>query len=335
MMRAATPLSRRRALSIIAGAGALLLPRCGRAAAPRLFEWRGTALGAAAHLALYHRDEAAAAAAVGAAVDEVERLEGEFSLYRPDSALARLNREGVLDQPSLDMLRLLRESVRLGALSGGAFDVTVQPLWELYAGHFAAQPDGSRGPSAAALLRACRRVDFRRIAIAPERITLAPGMAVTLNGIAQGYITDRIAELLQDRGWTDVLIDLGELRGLGGHPDSRPWTIGLADPRRAAAVVATIPLGRRAAATSAGSGTTFDPSGRYHHLFVPQTGRCGSTYAAVTVVTDQAMVADALSTALAVMPRERAPALLRHFPGIEVWVVESGGRLRRLDPAPA
>lgn len=334
MMRTA-PISRRRALSIVAGAGALLLPRRGWAEAPRLFEWRGTALGAEAHLALYHRDEAAAAAAVGAAVAEVERLEGEFSLYRPDSALVRLNRDGVLDRPSLDMLRLLQASIRFGELSGGAFDVTVQPLWELYARHFAAHPDDAGGPSAAELRRACRRVDFRRIDVAPGRITLAPGTAVTLNGIAQGYITDRIAELLRDRGWRDVLVDLGEIRGLGSHPDGRPWTIGLPDPQRIQTLLAEIPLGRRAAATSAGSGTTFDPAGRYHHLFIPRTGRCAGTYRAVSVLADQAMVADALSTAFSAMPREQAPAMLHHFPGIEVRVVEEGGGLVQLHPAPA
>jgi FAD:protein FMN transferase len=328
-------ISRRRALSIIAGVGALLLPRRAGADTLWLFEWHGTALGAEARIVLYQRDETAATAAIRAAVDEVERLEDEFSLYRPDSALVKLNRDGVLDRPSLDMLRLLQESHRFGELTGGAFDVTVQPLWRLYAAHFANRPDDVDGPSVADLRRTCRRVDFRRIGVAPERITLPPEMAVTLNGIAQGYITDRVAELLRARGWTDVLIDLGELRGLGGHPDGRPWTIGLPDPRRAHAPVAEIPLGQRAAATSAGSGTTFDRAGRYHHLFVPRTGRSAATYSAVTVFAERATVADALSTALSVMPRERAPAVLRRFPGVDAWVVEADGRVERLGSEPA
>jgi FAD:protein FMN transferase len=264
-MIGASPISRRRALSIVAGASALLVTRRAKADTPRLFEWRGTALGAETRIALYQLDETAATAAVRAAVDEVERLENEFSLYRPDSALMKLNRDGILDRPSLDMLRLLQESRRFGELTDGA-------------AHFAAQPDDVEGPSAADLKCTCRRVDFRRLEIAPGRITLPPEMAVTLNSIAQGYITDRVAELLRARGWTDVLINLGELRGLGSHSDGRPWTIGLPDPRRAHALIAEIPLGQRAAATSAGSGTAFDWAGRYHHLFVPRTGRCGTTY---------------------------------------------------------
>ena len=101
----ARPISRRRALSIVAGAGALLLPRRARGDTLRLFEWHGTALGAEARIALYQRDETAATSAIRAAVDEVQRLENEFCLYRPDSALTKLNRDGVLDRPSLDMLR--------------------------------------------------------------------------------------------------------------------------------------------------------------------------------------------------------------------------------------
>jgi ApbE family len=77
-------------------------------------------------------------------------------------------------------------------------------------------------------------------------------------------------------------------------------------------------------------GTTFDRAGRYHHLFVPRTGRSAAVYSAVTVFAERATVADALSTALSVMPRERAPAVLRRFPGVDAWVVEADGRLGRL-----
>ncbi|HEY5597797.1 MAG TPA: FAD:protein FMN transferase, partial [Kiloniellales bacterium] len=187
-------IGRRRAITILAaGAGATLLPRASWPDAPSRFEWRGRALGAPARLVLYDRDRAEAAAAVGACVAEMERLENEFSLYRPDSALSRLNRQGRLDAPSHDMRRLLLESRRFGALSHGAFDVTVQPLWRLYAAHFAANPAATDGPPQAALEAVLELVDYRRLHIAEDHIAVPPGMSVTLNGIAQGYITDRVA----------------------------------------------------------------------------------------------------------------------------------------------
>ena len=102
-------------------------------------EWTGTALGAVANITLFHPDRGEARSIIRACLAEIDRLEGEFSLFRPDSALCRLNRDGVLPDPSLDMRRLLTEAVRFGDLSGGRFDVTVQPLWRLLAAHQAAR----------------------------------------------------------------------------------------------------------------------------------------------------------------------------------------------------
>lgn len=197
------------------------------------YTWRGAALGAEAHIILHHRERAAAEAAVRAAVAEIDRLEADFSLFRSDSAVSRLNREGRLEAPSLDMLRLLDESRTWSERSGGAFDITVQPLWRLYAEHFAGRAD-AEPPSPAAVARALALVDYRKVAIAADRVTLAPGMAVTFNGIAQGYITDRVADLLRDQGWSHVLIALGEMRALGPRGDGRPWAVAVpaVGPRR-------------------------------------------------------------------------------------------------------
>ena len=87
---------------------------------------------------IHHPDPAAADRLIAASLAEVERLERIMSLYRPDSALSRLNRDGSLENPPFDLVRVLSESRRYSAISGGAFDVTVQPLWDLYAGTFLA-----------------------------------------------------------------------------------------------------------------------------------------------------------------------------------------------------
>lgn len=325
------PVSRRRVLTLAAAAAAASLTcRKSRADTPRRWVWRGSALGAQATLILYHPDRQVAESALASCLAEVERLEGEFSLYRPESALSRLNRDGVLRAPSLDMLALLEQSRFFAAASGGAFDVTVQPLWRLYAEHFANHPHAAEGPPAADIARTCRLVDHRRLTISPQGIALAPGMAVTLNGIAQGYITDRIADLLRDRGWSNVLVELGEFRALGGHPDGGPWTIGLKQPWNAGERLPSLPLAGRALATSAGCGTVFDAAGRYGHLLDPRTGRSAAVCAQVTVVTGRATSADALSTALFVLPPEARRGLLARFAGTQCLIIEADGRLTRL-----
>jgi thiamine biosynthesis lipoprotein len=325
------PISRRRTLAIFAGAATALVAGRSRAAqAPRLFEWTGTALGAKATIKLYAGSAAYATEALDAAAAEIERLENEFSLYRPISALSRLNRDGRLLNPSLDMRYLLTEAVRFGKLSGGAFDVTVQPLWDLYATHFSRYPEDISGPPAEVVARAVRLVDYRRIQLEPDRIMLPSGMAVTLNGIAQGYLTDRVADLLSARGWNNVLVNLGELRGLGAHPDGRPWTTALPSRFDAHHRAAMIPLSQRAIATSSGVATRFEATGRCHHLFSPASGRSARTYAAVTVAAPRATVADALSTALYVAPLSAAEPMLSECPGVEAWLWFADGSVEHL-----
>lgn len=304
-------LSRRRAIRLLAAVAGLPLAAALAGASTAVgrrglvHRWRGIALGAPAEIALADPEEARARSLIAAAVSEIGRLEAIFSLYRPDSELARLNRAGRIEAPSHDLLRLLSLARLWGERTGGAFDVTVQPLWRLYAGHFARHPDDEAGPPPGRIERARALVDFRAIEVAPGTAALARrGAEVTLNGIAQGYITDRVAELLRAGGAGNVLVDLGEFRALGRHPAGRPWTIGLAD------AAGRVGLENAALATSSGRGTRFDRLGRHHHLFDPATGLSAGGWDSVSVIAPDAATADALSTALAVLPPGPARALL-------------------------
>jgi thiamine biosynthesis lipoprotein len=327
--------SRRRVLTLIGVAGLPLLCAADAAlAAASLYRWDGTSLGSPSRLLLYHRDRSAALRVVARCVDEIERLERIFALYREDSELARLNRDGRLEGPSIEFLALLSLSQHLSVLSGGAFDVTVQPLWDLYAGHFfATAAPAPGGPAPDAIERALRLVDYRDIDLAQRRVSLARrGMGVTLNGLAQGFVADRLIEILQGHGCEGVLADLGrsELRAAGGHADGRPWSVGLADPRRPETFVATLELRERALCTSGGYGTKFEASGRFHHLFDTASGRSANRYIGVSVMAPRAMIADALSTALYVSARARQGDMLAAFPGAAARLTLPDGSVEHL-----
>ncbi|MCG8505265.1 MAG: FAD:protein FMN transferase [Sphingomonadales bacterium] len=295
--------SRRRLLQITAAVGCAALAGVGPVRS-RPVTWYGRALGADARIALHYPDEAAAGRLIDAALDEVTRLERIFSLYRPDSALARLNRQGALDAPPPELVQLMAEATRFSRLTDGAFDITVQPLWALYADHFAAPDADPAGPSEEAIAGALAKVDYRAVEIDSTRIAFAgPGMAVTLNGIAQGFITDRVSDLLKDAGLTHVLVNLGEIRALGPKPDGAPWRVGLPDGR-------TLGIERRAVATSAGSGTVFDSQGRHHHIFDPTRGHSAGGFAHVTVAAPTATEADALSTGLAASSADQGKRII-------------------------
>ena len=162
-------------------------------------------------------------------------------------------------------------------------------------------------------------------------------MAITLNGVAQGFITDRVADLLRAAGFDDVLIDLGEIHALGERPGGGAWRAGLADPREPARLLAELPLGEGAGllpalATSSGAGTRFGPDPRLHHLLDPRTGRSANHHAAVSVAAPRATLADGLSTALSVIAPQRAQALLDGYPSTRAYLVDARGRVERISP---
>ena len=322
---------RRRFLTISAvAAAAAAFPALARGAMPRHVE-QDVVLGADVEIQLYHPDRVAARAAMAEAFALAKRLEAIFSLHLPGSALSRLNREGALRDPPVELVTLLHRAKACSEATAGAFDVTVQPLWNLYAGHFALHGPDAQPPAAERIEAARTKVDYRRLDTAAERIALqGSGMAVTLNGIAQGFITDCVSDMLRARGFDHVLIDMGEMRALGSHPDGRPWQVGIADPDRPWRSLITLPLRGQAIATSGGYGTPFDASGQWHHLLDPRTGRSAQHYRSVSVIAPDATTADALSTGLSAVAPDDLTAALRRYPDVGVIIVHRDGRITRL-----
>lgn len=323
-------ISRRRAIAITAVAAGLPLLLRARRAEAKPVRWEGSALGAQATLTLYHDDEAAARRAVSAAVAEVERLEKVFSLFRADSAISALNRDGSLDAAPAELVELLSEARGYAELTGGSFDFTVQPLWQLYFRHFTQPNPDPAGPSAAEIAAARALIDWRGVVVDGASIRFAkPGQGVSLNGIAQGYITDRVTTLLRRHGLERMLVDMGEPRALSTKPDGSAWRIGIADPRAAERVLTSVDVVDKAVATSGGYGTIFDSAGRFTHLIDPSTGLTAPAAASVTVIADTAARADALSTALSVAAPERRAGIVAAA-GVSALLVGQDGAMVRL-----
>lgn len=288
--------------------------------------WRGIALGADAELRIIHPDAVFAQNMVTRSIAELRRLENTFSLYQHDSALSRLNRDGVLNNADTDLLILLNEAAHYAALTGGAFDPTVQTLWELYASHFAQHGTSSDGPSEAAVELALQRVNVAGISLSDTQISLQPGMKVTLNGIAQGYITDRVTDLLRNAGLDRALVDMGEIRGLNKNNAAPAWRAGLKDPQAPEKLLDTVLLNNDALSTSGSYGTWLDDTGRYTHLFNPKTGESPRLYQSVSVLAPRATTADALSTAFSSMPVSSVEKVVKQL-GIRAWLILPDGQI--------
>ena len=293
-------LTRRRALGLLAAAAGLPLVLRATRATAEVVTWHGRALGAPATLILHHPHRPTAERLVAACVAELDRLEAILSLYRPASALCELNRTGALAAPPPALVSILADCRSFHAATAGAFDPTVQPLWRLYATHFQSGGDPA-GPAPDAIAAARASVGLDAVHASADRVVLArPGMALTLNGIAQGWITDRLVDLLRGAGVTSTLVDMGEIRALG------TWRVGVEGSDTVLA------LTDRAVATSAPQGFAFDPARRFTHLIDPRTGATPARCARVTVTASTAAAADALSTGFALMTE--IPAI----PGVTV-----------------
>jgi thiamine biosynthesis lipoprotein len=329
--------ARRRFLRVVAAVGGVpLIVAAVRATAPRVqsYSWHGEVLGALSELTLWHPDAAFAKRTILRVRHEVERFERIFSLYRPDSEISRLNKAGTLMKPSSELRKLVEESQRLGELSGGAFDISVQPLWRLYEGHFWSHTDIQPDIAARARDVAHAAVDFRQIESSAAAIGFArAGMAITLNGIAQGYITDAVADMLRNEGFESAVVDLGEYRTIGRHPDGRPWRIGIRDGRDLGSINGIVNLENMALAVSGGYGTTFEASGRFHHIFNPRTGESANNLVDVVVIGPRATAADGLATAICVAGEALAPALLAAYPQTRAMVTRLDGTSMTFTPA--
>lgn len=321
--------SRRRFLRIAASFAGYAALRADRGlTAPAQHLWRGVALGADCEIQLHHPDARAADRLIAACVAEARRLEAVFSLYRPDSALCRLNRDAILEAPPADLLRLLSECHEMHGLTGDAFDPSVQPLWNLYASHFSRADADPAGPGPARIAAAIAHVGWKKVAFDESRVALAPGMALTLNGIAQGYITDRVCDLLRREGVGHTMVDMGELRALDTRPDGSAWRVGLENGKRE--MKHTVGIASRAVATSAAAGTTFGASGQFAHLFDPHTGAARPIWSSVSVIAGSATMADGLSTAFSMLSADRIRSIASHLDGVEVYVSGRDDGIRAL-----
>lgn len=269
-----------------------------------------------------------AEAAVTAAFAELERVEAVMSLYRPESQICRLNRDGVLEAPDHRLVEVLRFAREISESSQGAFDITVQPLWSL---HAAALKEG-RLPSDDEVSRARSRVDWRRVEVTAERVVLhGEGTAITINSMAQGFAADAVLRVLRAHGVRDALIDTGELGAMGRDADDKVWTIGIQHPRHEDAFATLAQLEDRCLATSGDYQTSFKDDFSRHHVFDPDTGFSPSDLASVSVLAPTGMAADALSTTLMVMGAGRGGEWLASFDDTEALLMDKNGR-RRMTP---
>ncbi|MGC6427218.1 MAG: FAD:protein FMN transferase [Akkermansiaceae bacterium] len=270
-------MNRRHLLSLLTGAG---LSSCGTKETEVRRE--GVFFGIPVHLDFKNLEIDFALKLADQAFDHVRPLEAIFSLWEEGSELSKLNRSGVLGNPSEALLDLLEKARVLYRESDGLFDPTIRSylLWlkEKYA--------AGRDPDPTESEERRKLVDFSQVEFSKKEIRMPKGFALDLNAIVQGYATDRVAEFLTEK-CKSALVNFGEYRVV----DSRAWSVEVGEKSLSI---------DRALAVSSGVGERLKATGKANHLINPATGLSPEPKEIVAVEADEAWLADGLATILSV-----------------------------------
>jgi thiamine biosynthesis lipoprotein len=245
-----------------------------------------------------------------AALDLVEQLEDQLSVFREQSELSRINREAALAPLPIEprLFALLQLAQRLHRETHGAYDLTSTPLWEIWG----FKRREGRLPTDEEIATALMQVGMDRVLLDPTSTSVrfsTPGVRLNLGSIGKGYALDRCQELLTAAGMHDFCIHGGNssllARGQEAGSATPGWTVGLRSPLHPDRSAGTLRLVDRALATSGSLAQFFIHKGkRFGHILDPRTGWPAEGVLSATVLAPSAALADALSTAFYVLGRE-------------------------------
>jgi thiamine biosynthesis lipoprotein len=314
----------------------LLPPLAGRDPATRppavvCYEDSRVAMGSTGTVRACGPDAEALPRIVGAALDEIDRIDRLMSHYRRDSPVSRLNHEAANGPVPMEpeLLDFLTECLRWSRESEGAFDVTVGPLMKAW-GFFR---DEGRVPDERERAAALAAVGYRHVRIDPAARTVRfdrPGVELDLGGIGKGYAVDRVVDLLRRRGVASALVNLGgsSVYGLGVPPGGNAWKVGIQDPTDQGRIALTVRLRDRALSVAGGYARFFEEDGlAYSHIMDPRTGWPVRGVLSAAVLTATATDGDALDDIAFVQGVDWTAAFLKRIPSTEaLFFLPKAGR---------
>jgi len=267
--------------------------------------------------------------AVGRAFEEMDRLIGLLSRFDRASPVWQLNAAGRLEGPPPEVREVVGTALAFHGPTGGAFDISVLPLLELFGSRFGAELPAA--PTAAEVRETLERVGAGHVAASRRRIAFArEGMAITLDGIAKGYIVDAVARVLDRHGVRRYLVDAGgDIRSRGAKEGGAPWEVAVRDPAGGDAFPDVVALRDGAVATSGTYEVCFDRARTFHHIVDARTGFSPTHSVSVSVLAPTATAADALATAVLVMEPRAGALFVERLPDCACLIIDRDGRALR------
>jgi thiamine biosynthesis lipoprotein len=299
-------------------------------ALPAQADWVGDAIdlmGTRVSVELWADDEARGRGLVAEVMREYHRVDDAMSTYKPDSEISRVNAHAA-EAPmviSAELFGLVERSLELSAASGGAFDITYDSVGYLY--DFRAH----QRPTDAQIAERLGAVDYRHVVLDRAERSIffkTAGVRINLGGIAKGYVVERAAAMLRERGVQHALLNAGGDTRVIGDRRGQPWIVGIRHPRVADEVVTRLPLVDEAISTSGDYERYFEENGRrYHHIINPATGRPTEGILTVTVIGPDGTMTDGLDTAIFVLGVDKGLELIESYPEYETIIVDAAGKV--------
>ncbi|HTY48623.1 MAG TPA: FAD:protein FMN transferase [Steroidobacteraceae bacterium] len=302
------------------GAGAAFAGVCMLAAGCAHAEWLFRAaniMGTHCEVELWTEDTARGEAAILAVFTELRRIDSEFSTFKPESEVSRVN-AGASKAPMVitnELYDLIATSIGYSELTHGTFDITYASVGYLYN-----YPEHIH-PTDAQIAAALPAVSYRHIRLDPRAHTVffdVPGVRIDFGGIGKGYAVDRGIAVLQAAGFTRARVEAGGDSRVIGDRFGRPWIIGIRDPDDRTHVMVRIPLVNAAFSTSGDYERYFDENGiRYHHILDPKTGRSPHKVRSVTIIGPNATRTDAMTKSVFVMGAQAGIDFINTIPDLD------------------
>ena len=295
-------------------------------------------MGTFARVVAVAKDSSTAKKCIETALAKIQRVDERMSDYKDDSEISELNRDGAKRavRVSESTYEVLQTSIEFSELTGGAFDITVGPLVDL----FHSADEETVAPSKEQIAQAKSKVGYEKLKLDNQNRTVkfsVDGMRVDLGGIAKGYAIDKAVEAMQTCGAIGGMVDIGgDIRCFGAPPRGKDhWLIGLQDPNEttdglgAGEPLLALKLTNAAVATSGGYQRFALIEGKkYSHIIDTKTGYSSDQLASVTIISKNAIDADALATAVSVMGAEKGLALIEKLPQTEAILIPSQPKLQ-------
>ena len=287
-------------------------------------EGRANLMNTLFNVTVYSDDKDLAKSAIKAAYARMEEIAAVASIFDPNAEAYKLNQNGFIDHPSPDLLALIRLSIEYNKITDGAFDITVQPLLDLWGNLDLKLWEKPMEVQKAMVNERMPLIGSDKINITQDKVSFkVPGMKITLGGITKGYAADEALKIIESMGIKHALVAAGgNIGALGTKTNGEPWKISLVNPDNTDDSLAVFQFSNMSVSTSGNYERYFSPDKKVNHIMDPRTGFSVSSVISVTIISDSGTQADALSTSVFVMGVEEGMKLVESLHNVACFIVD-------------